>query len=82
MANTAYIQFVLTDVRVRVTGDVAVVTCGENMLTGMPATESDPVPGLAGGRAVATNVFRRSDSGWRLLVHHASPVLSREAVPE
>lgn len=78
MANTSYIQFVLTDVRVRVTGDVAVVTCGENMLTGLPVTESDPTPGLAGGRAVATNVFQRSDTGWRLLVHHASPVLSQE----
>ena len=81
MANTSYIQFVLTDVLVRVTGDVAVVTCGENMLTGMPVTDADPVPGLAGGRAVATNVFRRSGSGWRLLVHHASPVLAQEGAP-
>lgn len=76
MANTTYIQFVLTDVQVQVTGDTAVVTCGENMLTGLPVTEADPTPGLAGGRAVATNVFRRTPSGWRLLVHHASPVLA------
>lgn len=81
MANTSYIQFVLTDVLVRVAGDVAVVTCGENMLTGLPVTEADPVPGLAGGRAVATNVFRRTGSGWRLLVHHASPVLAQEEAP-
>jgi hypothetical protein len=46
------------------------------MLTGLPVTEADPTPGLAGGRAVATNVFRRTPSGWRLLVHHASPVLA------
>jgi 1,2-phenylacetyl-CoA epoxidase PaaB subunit len=25
---------------------------------------------------VATNVFRRSSAGWRLWVHHASPVLA------
>lgn len=78
MANTAYIQFVLTDVDVQVHGDVAVVTCGENMLTGLPAEEGEPLPGLAGGRAVATNVFRRTPAGWRLWVHHASPVLTTQ----
>lgn len=80
MANTSYIQFVLTDVEVRVAGEVAVVTCGENMLTGLPvdlgAPPGDGAPGLAGGHAVATNVFRRSGGGWRLWVHHASPVLT------
>jgi ketosteroid isomerase-like protein len=78
MANTSYIQFVLTDVTVSLAGDTAVVTCGENMLTGMPSTAADPAPGLAGGRAVATNVFRRTPSGWRLWVHHASPVLAAQ----
>lgn len=78
MANTAYIQFVLTDVEVTVAGDVAVVTCGENVLTDLPTTDGDGTPGLAGGRAVATNVFRRSGGQWRLWVHHASPVLTRQ----
>lgn len=78
MANTSYIQFVLTDVTVSVTGDTAVVTCGENMLTGLPSDPEDLAPGLAGGRAVATNVFRRTPSGWRLWVHHASPVLATQ----
>ena len=78
MANTTYIQFVLTDVLVSVTGNTAVVTCGENMLTSLPATVADRSPGLAGGRAVATNVFRRTPTGWRLWVHHASPVLTTE----
>ena len=77
MANTSYIQFVLTDVQVSVTGDTAVVTCGENMLTGMPAS-SEESAALAGGRAVATNVFRRTSTGWRLWVHHASPVLTTQ----
>jgi ketosteroid isomerase-like protein len=82
MANTSYIQFVLTDVSVSVTGDTAVVTCGENMLTGLPSTVADPSPGLAGGRAVATNVFRRTPTGWRLWVHHASPVLTTQEAEE
>lgn len=74
MANTSYIQFVLTDVDVRLEGDVAVVTCGENMLT--PLADGEDGSGLAGSRAVATNVFRRTPAGWRLWVHHASPVLT------
>ena len=86
MANTTYIQFVLTDVTVRVTDDVAVVTCGENMLTDLPADPDalpgEAVAGLAGGRAVATNVFRRTADGWKLWLHHASPVLTRERPDE
>ncbi len=75
MANTSYIQFVLTDVAVSVTGDVAVVTCDENILTS--AEPGD------GAQVSATNVFRRRDSGWRLWLHHGSPVLAPEGpVPE
>src|SRR5690606_22122139 len=71
MANTPYIQFFLTDLEVSVRGDVAIVTCTENVLTG------DENPNVfGGGRAVATNVFVRRDGDWRLWVHHASPVLS------
>jgi ketosteroid isomerase-like protein len=83
MANTTYIQFVLTDVDVSVHGDVAVVTCDENMLTGMPdGSEQGPAAavGLTGGHLAATNIFRRTPTGWRLWVHHASPVMSVEAV--
>ena len=70
MANTPYIQFFLTDVEVEVDGEIAVVTCAENILTGMGESA------LAGGRAVATNVFRHTASGWRLWIHHASPVIT------
>ena len=35
MANTSYIQFFLTGVTADVDGDVAVVTCEENILTGI-----------------------------------------------
>jgi ketosteroid isomerase-like protein len=80
MANTTNISFVLTDVDATVDGEVAVVTCAENILTGMPegAQESTALASaaLSGGRVAATNLFRRTESGWRLWVHHASPVLS------
>jgi len=68
MANTPYIQFFLTDVDIRVVGDTAVVTCTENILTEVSQEGSN-------GPVVATNVFRRRQGGWRLQVHHGSPVL-------
>ena len=73
MANTPYIQFFLTDVEVSVRGDVASVTCTENVLTADDRAGPD---GFGGARAVATNVFVRTPEGWRLWIHHATPVLS------
>ncbi len=76
MANTPYIQFFLTDVEVSLRGDaggIASVTCTENVLTGDESTGPDA---FGGAKAVATNVFVRTDDGWRLWIHHASPVLS------
>lgn len=72
MATTEAIQFLLTDVHVSVEDGTAVVTCTENVLTG----------GADGGAgaAVATNVFRRREGGWRLQVHHAGPLLHDTAV--
>jgi ketosteroid isomerase-like protein len=83
MANTPYIQFILTDEDVTVVGDVASVTCTENVLS---ADAETPVEGFAGGKAVTTNVFRRTGQGehhgWRLWIHHASPVLSGQGSDE
>jgi ketosteroid isomerase-like protein len=73
MAHTPYIQFFLTDLAVELREDVALVTCTENVLTGDAATGPDA---FGGGKAVATNVFVRTTDGWRLWIHHASPVLS------
>jgi ketosteroid isomerase-like protein len=75
MANTPYIQFFLTDVEVSVWEGVASVTCTENVLTGDDTTGPDA---FGGAKAVATNVFVRTPGGWRLWIHHASPVLSAQ----
>ena len=75
MANTPYIQFFLTDVEATVHEDVASVTCTENVLI---ADESTDESSFQGTRAVATNVFVRQGEGWRLWIHHASPVMSSE----
>ena len=82
MANTPYIQFFLTDVEVSVLGSessggsvIASVTCTENVLTGDERTGPDA---FGGAKAVATNVFVHMADGWRLWIHHASPVMSGE----
>jgi ketosteroid isomerase-like protein len=76
MANTEYIQFFLTDLEVELLGDVALVTCTENILSGGEAEEEGELGPLVGGRVVATNLFRRTAQGWRLWSHHGSPVLT------
>ncbi|MFF4650990.1 nuclear transport factor 2 family protein [Streptomyces sp. NPDC001380] len=76
MADTDYIQFILTDVEAQVAGDVALVTCTENILSGGGAEEEGGLGPLVGGKVVTTNVFRRTADGWRLWSHHGSPVLT------
>lgn len=67
-ANTPYIQFFLSDVDITVLGDVAVVRCVEGILTSLAEREGD-------ASVAATNVFVRHDDGWRLWLHHGSPVV-------
>lgn len=71
MAGTDYIQFFLTDVQVDVQGDTATVTCTENVLTEVSENPS------GAAAVVATNVLVRRGDGWRVRVHHGSPVLGR-----
>ena len=56
-----------TEVRVRLFGLTAEVTCVENIDTGRGGG-----PGLAQARA--TNIFRLDGGRWRLLEHHAAQV--------
>lgn len=59
-------QFIITNDEVVVAGDVAYVTCDENL-----------VAGASTGTVAATNVYVRSGAGWRLTVHHGSTVAAR-----
>lgn len=74
MANVDYIQFFLTDVKLAIAPgpgepNIAVVTCAENVLSGAGSDET-----FAGGKAIATNIFVRDGSAWKLWMHHSSPV--------
>jgi ketosteroid isomerase-like protein len=63
--DTPWIRVTATQVEVEVFGDVALVGCAENITTG-----SDGDVGVA--VAQATNLFKRTPDGWRMIHHHAS----------
>ncbi|HET6316347.1 MAG TPA: nuclear transport factor 2 family protein [Chloroflexota bacterium] len=66
--NTEEMRFTLSDVSALVDGDVAWVTCTENILS--------EVAGRVTVTAIlATNLFERDAAGWRLVHHHASHIL-------
>lgn len=60
------LQFIVTDERVEVVGDLAWVTCTENLIDAGAAHS-----------VAATNVFVRGPDGWRLVHHQGSPVVQR-----
>lgn len=59
-------QFIVTNDVVRVDGRHAWVTLDENL-----------VQGAATGTIAATNLFVLTDDGWKLTLHHGSPVMDR-----
>jgi ketosteroid isomerase-like protein len=58
-------QFILTNDVIVVDGDLAWVSLDENMMDG---TET--------GTIAATNLFAHRPTGWYLVLHHGSPVMS------
>lgn len=66
-AATRWMHVEPTNVGVGILGDVAVVTCWENV-----TAQAEEGVGIASVQA--TNVFRSVDRSWRLVVHHASHV--------
>ena len=65
-ANTAWLRVTATDVELARFGEIGVVACAENI-----TTQSDEEVGVA--VAQATNLYRHTAHGWRLIHHHASP---------
>jgi ketosteroid isomerase-like protein len=63
---TNSMTIVASNERITVAGEVAWVACTE--IISMMTEE-----GLVAAAAQATNIFRRTDTGWRMVVHHASP---------
>ena len=71
------IRFALGDVHVRVVGDLAFVSCVENLVS------EEEAAGDYLGAVLATNLFERRKGEWRLVRHHASPFAADEGeLPE
>jgi ketosteroid isomerase-like protein len=64
------IDFELADLSVEVHGGLACVHLVERITTRADGEEQV-------GEAVATNLFVRRPDGWRMLLHHASPLVRR-----
>jgi ketosteroid isomerase-like protein len=62
--NGQPLQFILTGEQLTVDGDLAWVTCDENILSSE-----------VGGTVAAMNLFRRHDGVWRMVIHHGSSVV-------
>jgi SnoaL-like protein len=73
-ASTRWLRVTATAVREVVLGDLGIVSCAEDITLG----GGDDV-GLA--VAHATNLFRRTHAGWRMVHHHASAAPVRVTQP-
>ena len=63
--NTEHLQFIITNARVEIDGDIAWVVCDENILGS-----------ASGGTVAALNLFARRPGGrWFMIGHHGSPVV-------
>jgi len=64
--NTGWMRVTPTDVSTWRLGELGLVYCSENI-----TAKHDDEVGVA--VTMATNVFRQTDEGWRMILHHASP---------
>ena len=64
-ASTRWLHVTPTEIDVLVFGEIGVIACVENI-----TTESEDEMGMM--VAQATNIFRLTDFGWRMMHHHAS----------
>lgn len=64
-------RFSLGDVQARAAGDLGWVTCSEHILSQVRGN-------IAVTTLLATNLFERRSGEWRMVLHHASHILTGE----
>lgn len=62
------LQFIVTNERVRIDGDLAWVTVEENLI-------DQAGDDISGNTVAAVNLFRREGDRWLMVLHHGSPVV-------
>ena len=65
-ARTRWLHVTPTSIDVLLFGEIGVIACVENI-----TIENQDEMGMK--VALATNIFRLTDDGWRMMHHHASP---------
>lgn len=74
-ANTGFMRFEIEDLRVELLGDLARVTCVESIFT---------VAGVhtAHSQVATTKLLLRTPNGWKITLHHGSPLAMHHTVQE
>jgi ketosteroid isomerase-like protein len=67
--HTTEMRFEVTDVDIAVNGDMAWVTCVEQVKTRVGGEPH-------ASRILATNLFVKHPTGWKMIHHHGSPIFS------
>jgi len=72
-ADTGYMRFQASDVQLWLHGETARLTCVENIFS---------VAGVHSihGRVACTNLFVNTEEGWKMIVHHGSPIASAQPI--
>lgn len=71
-------QFLFEDLSIAVAGDLARLTCVENVVM-LGSLSLEAVTDLSTSRLSVTSIFRLVAPGWRLWSHHCGPILEQEA---
>lgn len=72
--HTRRIQFHLSNLGVAVRGGIGLIVCQENIVTAIGEE-------VITSAVLATNIFERRGSDWRLIHHHGSQVLTPQSPP-
>ena len=72
--HTTYMRITPSDVHAQLHGEVGWVSCFENIYSFVGVERML-------GQVAATNIFKWTDDGWKLVLHHGSPILQPEEDP-
>ena len=75
LKDSRELRFTLSDVQIQVEGSLAWVTGTENILSQLQGNISVTA-------VLATNIYERTGTRWRLVLHHASHILTGEPESE